>query len=93
MEVYFVNNGVFLANEDCRLGRGGRSGKSITFFTGDNHERALAGELAKVLRESGFDAEPLKIFPMSIKKKTHSLYGAFYRDDIPTDAVPTRMKF
>ncbi|KAI5119786.1 hypothetical protein M0805_006584 [Coniferiporia weirii] len=76
-----------------RTGRGGHSGNSITFFTGDNHERALAGELAKVLRESGFDADPLKKFPMTIKKKTHSVYGAFFRDDIPSDAVPTRMKF
>ena len=32
-----------------RAGRGGKSGKSITFFTGENHERALAGELARVL--------------------------------------------
>ncbi|KAL5495763.1 DBP3 [Sanghuangporus weigelae] len=75
-----------------RTGRGGRSGKSITFFTGDNHERALAGELAKVLREAGFNATPLKKFPMTIKKKEHSVYGAFYRDDIPTDAKPTRMR-
>ncbi|KAH8103252.1 P-loop containing nucleoside triphosphate hydrolase protein [Phellopilus nigrolimitatus] len=76
-----------------RTGRGGHSGKSITFFTGDNHERALAGELAKVLRESGFDADPLKKFPMTIKKKTHSVYGAFFRSDIPSDVVPTRIKF
>lgn len=76
-----------------RTGRGGKSGKSITFFTGDNHERALAGELAKVLRESGFDFEPLKKFPMTIKKKTHSAYGAFFREDIPMDAKPTRMTF
>ncbi|KAG1845107.1 P-loop containing nucleoside triphosphate hydrolase protein [Suillus subalutaceus] len=54
-----------------RTGRGGRSGKSITFFTGENHERALAGELARVLREGGFDAQAdnLKQFPMTIKKK------------------------
>ncbi|THH12171.1 hypothetical protein EW145_g170 [Phellinidium pouzarii] len=76
-----------------RTGRGGHSGKSITFFTGDDHERALAGELAKVLRESGADADPLKIFPMTIKKKTHSVYGAFFRTDVPSDALPTRMKF
>ena len=75
------------------LGRGGRSGKSITFFTGENHERALAGEFARVLRESGFDAEPLKKFPMTIKKKTHRVYGAFYREDIPVDAKPTRIVF
>ncbi|KAI8983189.1 P-loop containing nucleoside triphosphate hydrolase protein [Trametes punicea] len=76
-----------------RTGRGGKTGKSITFFTGENHERALAGELARVLRESGFDAEPLKIFPMTIKKKEHSAYGAFFRDDIPTPKGPTKITF
>ncbi|PCH33058.1 DEAD-domain-containing protein [Wolfiporia cocos MD-104 SS10] len=76
-----------------RTGRGGKSGKSITFFTGDKHERALAGELARVLRESGFEAEGLKKFPMTIKKKTHSAYGAFFRDDIPTPSGPTKITF
>ncbi|KIJ04739.1 hypothetical protein PAXINDRAFT_94366, partial [Paxillus involutus ATCC 200175] len=72
-----------------RTGRGGRSGKSITFFTGENHERALAGELARVLRESNFDemADRLKEFPMTIKKKTHGSYGAFFRDDIKGTAT------
>lgn len=68
-----------------RTGRGGRSGRSITFFTGDVHERALAGELARVLRDAGFGAEADKLahkFPMTIKKKTHSAYGAFFRDDV-----------
>lgn len=75
-------------------GRGGKSGKSITFFTGDNHERALAGELARVLRESGFDNEALREkFPMTIKKKEHSAYGAFFRDDIPVPKGPTKIKF
>ncbi|THH32619.1 hypothetical protein EUX98_g1589 [Antrodiella citrinella] len=77
-----------------RTGRGGKSGKSITFFTGDNHERSLAGELARVLRESGFESEDLKEkFPMTIKKKTHSVYGAFYRDDIAAPAKPTKIVF
>lgn len=75
------------------VGRGGKSGKSITFFTGENHERALAGELARVLRESGFDHEPLKKFPMTIKKKEHGVYGAFFRDDIPIPKGPTKIKF
>ena len=82
-----------LKGSTLRAGRGGKSGKSITFFTGENHERALAGELARVLRESGFDAEPLKKFPMTIKKKEHSAYGAFFRDDIPTPSAPTKIKF
>lgn len=75
------------------VGRGQRSGRSITFFTGENHERSLAGELARVVRESGFDIEPLKKFPMSIKKKTHSVYGAFYRDDIEVPSAPTKIVF
>ncbi|KAI0369976.1 DEAD-domain-containing protein [Pilatotrama ljubarskyi] len=76
-----------------RTGRGGKTGKSITFFTGENHERALAGELARVLRESGFDAEGLKKFPMTIKKKEHSAYGAFFRNDIPAPKGPTKITF
>ncbi|KAJ7795691.1 P-loop containing nucleoside triphosphate hydrolase protein [Mycena olivaceomarginata] len=70
-----------------RTGRGGKSGKSITFFTGDAHERSLAGELARVLRESGFQCEGLKKFPMTIKKKEHGVYGAFFRDDITKKAT------
>ncbi|CAE6479559.1 unnamed protein product [Rhizoctonia solani] len=76
-----------------RTGRGGKNGKSITFFTGADHERALAGEFARVLKDNGFDAEPLKKFPMTIKKKTHGAYGAFFRDDIPTDTAPKKIKF
>lgn len=76
-----------------RTGRGRKSGKSITFFTGENHERSLAGELARVVRESGFDIEPLKKFPMTIKKKTHSVYGAFYRNDIEVPSEPTKIVF
>jgi ATP-dependent RNA helicase DBP3 len=74
-------------------GRAGRGGKSITFFTGEKHERSLAGELARVLRESGFEAEGLKRFPMTIKKKEHSVYGAFYRDDIPFPKGPNKIIF
>ncbi|KAI6128726.1 DEAD-domain-containing protein [Pisolithus croceorrhizus] len=76
-----------------RTGRGGRSGRSITFFTGDAHERALAGELARVLRDAGFAAEADKLhkFPMTIKKKAHSAYGAFFRDDV--GGGPTKIVF
>ncbi|KZS90262.1 DEAD-domain-containing protein [Sistotremastrum niveocremeum HHB9708] len=76
-----------------RTGRAGKSGKAITYFTGDLHERALAGELARVMRESGFEAEGLKKFPMTIKKKEHGAYGAFFRNDIPASAAPTKIKF
>ncbi|KAM6497874.1 P-loop containing nucleoside triphosphate hydrolase protein [Amanita muscaria] len=76
-----------------RTGRGGKSGKSITFFTGDAHERSLAGEFARVLREGGFEYEELKRFPMTIKKREHSVYGAFYRDDILVPKGPTKIVF
>ncbi|KAJ3512731.1 hypothetical protein NLJ89_g3352 [Agrocybe chaxingu] len=76
-----------------RTGRGGRSGKSITFFTGEAHERSLAGEFARVLREGGFNNEALKKFPMTIKKKEHGAYGAFFRDDIPVPKGPTKIVF
>lgn len=79
---------------DLATGRGGKSGKSITFFTGENHERALAGELARVLRESGYENEELrKKFPMTIKKKTHGVYGAFFREDAGEMKAPTRIVF
>ncbi|KAF9529457.1 P-loop containing nucleoside triphosphate hydrolase protein [Crepidotus variabilis] len=76
-----------------RTGRGGKHGKSVTFFTGDVHEKALAGEFARVLREGGFDYDALKKFPMTIKKREHSAYGAFYRDDIPVPKGPTKIVF
>jgi len=77
-----------------RTGRGGKDGRSMTFFTGSNHERSLAGELARVLRESGVDVTPLSDkFPMSIKKKTHGVYGAFFKEDVDMSAAPKRIVF
>ncbi|KAH8834746.1 P-loop containing nucleoside triphosphate hydrolase protein [Flagelloscypha sp. PMI_526] len=65
-----------------RTGRGGRTGKSITFFTGDQTEKGLAGEFNKLLKESGVECKELQEnFSMTIKKKEHGAYGAFYRDD------------
>jgi ATP-dependent RNA helicase DBP3 len=46
-----------------------------------------------VLRDGGFDYEGLKKFPMTIKKREHSAYGAFYRDDIPAPTGPTKIVF
>jgi ATP-dependent RNA helicase DBP3 len=76
-----------------RTGRGGQSGKAITFFTGDGHERALAGELARVLRTAGYGYEALKKFPMTIRKREHSVYGAFFRDNIAMPQGPTKIVF
>jgi len=50
--------------------------------------------LARVLRESGVDVTPLSSkFPMSVKKKTHGVYGAFFREDVDMSAVPKRIVF
>ncbi|KAG8951582.1 RNA-dependent ATPase [Tulasnella sp. 424] len=76
-----------------RTGRGGKSGKSHTFFTGENHERALAGELARVLADGGFKCDDLKQFPMTIKKREHSAYGAFYKDTREAPTAGTKIKF
>ncbi|KAI0297542.1 P-loop containing nucleoside triphosphate hydrolase protein [Multifurca ochricompacta] len=87
---------VVYANEIANgvIGRGGKSGRSITFFTGSNHERGLAGELARVLRDSGVDVTPLSSkFSMSIKKKTHGVYGVFFREDVDMTAVPKKIVF
>lgn len=93
MELFPYITGRWVLTE-LRVGRGGKDGRSITFFTGNNHERSLAGELARVLRESGVDVTPLSSkFPMSIKKKVHGVYGAFFREDVDMAAVPKRIVF
>jgi ATP-dependent RNA helicase DBP3 len=79
-----------------RTGRAGKSGKAVTFFTGENHEKSLAGEFMRVLRDVGAEIpKEMDQFPSTIKKKgklstseirflandaEHGSYGAFYRD-------------
>lgn len=76
-----------------RTGRAGKTGKSHTLFIGEGHERALAGELARVLHDSGFSCDGLKKFPMTVKKKEHSAYGAFYKDIGSGPKTGTKIKF
>eukprot|EP00186_Timspurckia_oligopyrenoides_P005342 CAMPEP_0182452078 /NCGR_PEP_ID=MMETSP1172-20130603/44060_1 /TAXON_ID=708627 /ORGANISM="Timspurckia oligopyrenoides, Strain CCMP3278" /LENGTH=547 /DNA_ID=CAMNT_0024649895 /DNA_START=1551 /DNA_END=3194 /DNA_ORIENTATION=+ len=70
-----------------RTGRGSKSGKSFTFFTDEN--KAHAGSLVNVLREANQDVpdEIVQRFALTTKKKEHSLYGAFARDDIAGSAT------
>ncbi|KAK4050796.1 RNA-dependent ATPase [Microbotryomycetes sp. JL201] len=64
-----------------RTGRAGRTGKSVTFFT--EADKAHAGELIRVLKDGGHNVpEGLDQWGTTIKKATHSSYGAHYRDDI-----------
>lgn len=76
-----------------RTGRGGKRGKSVTLFTGDRHERGLAGELAGVLRAGGFECKELGRFPQQVRKKEHPVYGAFFREQVPVPAGPRRIVF
>lgn len=57
-----------------RTGRAGKSGKAVTFFTGENHEKSLAGEFMRVLRDAGAEVpKEMDRFPSTIKKKGKSL--------------------
>lgn len=62
-----------------RTGRAGHSGIAHTLFT--KEEKHLAGALMNVLRAADQPVpEDLLKFGSYTKKKTHSAYGAFYKD-------------
>ncbi|KIR56457.1 ATP-dependent RNA helicase DBP3 [Cryptococcus gattii Ru294] len=76
-----------------RTGRAGKTGKAVTFFTGENHEKSLAGEFMRVLRDVGAEIpKEMDRFPTTIKKKEHGSYGAFYKDTANAPA-PTKITF
>lgn len=63
-----------------RTGRAGNEGLAITLFT--EHEKGLSGALINVLKAAKQDVPPeLLKFGGTVKKKEHSVYGAFYKDD------------
>ncbi|UTT94069.1 hypothetical protein NDA17_002043 [Ustilago hordei] len=68
-----------------RTGRGGKTGKSLTFFT--EMDKAHAGELIRVLKDADQKVpEDLTKFPTTIKKKTHSSYGDHFKELVPGKA-------
>ncbi|CAD6887810.1 unnamed protein product [Tilletia controversa] len=87
---YVINYTFPLTVEDYvhrigRTGRGGKTGKSITFFT--EEDKAHAGELMRVLRDADQPVpESMNRFPSTIKKKTHSAFGDHYRELVPGKA-------
>ncbi|KAE8215950.1 hypothetical protein CF327_g852 [Tilletia walkeri] len=87
---YVINYTFPLTVEDYvhrigRTGRGGKTGKSITFFT--EEDKAHAGELMRVLRDADQPVpEAMNRFPSTIKKKTHSAFGDHYRELVPGKA-------
>ncbi|GAA5796342.1 P-loop containing nucleoside triphosphate hydrolase protein [Helicostylum pulchrum] len=69
-----------------RTGRGGKKGIAYTFFTPE--DKAHSGELINVLKQAKMDVpDELMAFGTTVKKKTHSAYGAFYKD---TGAEPKK---
>ncbi|KAK0532422.1 RNA-dependent ATPase [Tilletia horrida] len=87
---YVINYTFPLTIEDYvhrigRTGRGGKTGKSITFFT--EEDKAHAGELMRVLKDADQPVpEEMNRFPSTIKKKTHSAFGDHYRELVPGKA-------
>ncbi|KAI7857003.1 P-loop containing nucleoside triphosphate hydrolase protein [Circinella umbellata] len=74
-----------------RTGRGGNSGTAYTFFSDD--DKSHSGELINVLKQANMNVpEELYKYGTTVKKKTHSAYGAFFKD---TGDVPkaTKIKF
>jgi len=95
---YVINYSFPLTIEDYmhrigRTGRAGKSGLSHTFFT--KHDKGLGGGLVNVLREANSDIpKDLLQFGTAMKKKTHAMYGAFFKaDDGKPMKAATKVKF
>lgn len=62
-----------------RTGRAGKTGIAHTFFT--DHDKTHSGALVNILKAAGQEVpESLLKFGTTVKKKEHSVYGAFYKD-------------
>ena len=63
-----------------RTGRAGAMGMAYTFFT--DHDKALSGSLVNILKAAKQPVpEELMKFGTTVKKKEHSAYGAFFKDN------------
>lgn len=75
-----------------RTGRGGKKGTAYTFFTPE--DKAHSGELINVLKQANMNVpEELLKFGTTVKKKTHSAYGAFFKETTGAPAKPTKIIF
>lgn len=62
-----------------RTGRAGESGKAVTLFT--EHDKTHSGALVNILKAAGQPVpDALLKFGTTVKKKEHSVYGAFFKD-------------
>ncbi|KAH7121616.1 P-loop containing nucleoside triphosphate hydrolase protein [Dactylonectria macrodidyma] len=74
-----------------RTGRAGKTGQAITFFT--VQDKAHSGSLINILRGANQEVpEDLLKFGSTVKKKTHDMYGAFFKDVDP-NAKATKITF
>ncbi|QEO20469.1 ATP-dependent_RNA_helicase_DBP3 [Candidozyma auris] len=74
-----------------RTGRAGRTGTAHTLFT--EHEKHLSGALINILRGANQPVpDELLKFGGHTKKKTHSVYGAFYKD-VDMSKTSKKIKF
>ncbi|KAI8974305.1 P-loop containing nucleoside triphosphate hydrolase protein [Pilobolus umbonatus] len=75
-----------------RTGRGGKKGTAYTFFTPE--DKAHSGELINVLKQANMNVpDDLMAFGTTVKKKTHSAYGAFYKDTGEEPKKATKIRF
>ena len=81
---YVINYTFPLTIEDYvhrigRTGRAGNKGISHTFFT--LHDKARSGELVNILKQTNQSVPAdLMAFGTTVKKKEHSVYGAFFKE-------------
>ncbi|KAK7430690.1 RNA-dependent ATPase [Neonectria magnoliae] len=74
-----------------RTGRAGKTGEAITMFT--VQDKAHSGSLVNILRGSNQEVpEDLLKFGTTVKKKTHDMYGAFFKD-VDMNAKSTKITF
>ncbi|KAH7121734.1 P-loop containing nucleoside triphosphate hydrolase protein [Dactylonectria estremocensis] len=74
-----------------RTGRAGKTGQAITFFT--VQDKAHSGSLINILRGANQEVpDDLLKFGSTVKKKTHDMYGAFFKDVDP-NAKSTKITF
>lgn len=74
-----------------RTGRAGKTGEAITMFT--VQDKAHSGSLINILRGANQEVpEDLLKFGSTVKKKTHDMYGAFFKD-VDMNAKSTKITF
>ncbi|KAF8538340.1 P-loop containing nucleoside triphosphate hydrolase protein [Trichophaea hybrida] len=74
-----------------RTGRAGADGMAYTFFT--EHDKAHSGSLVNILKAANQEIpESLLKFGTTVKKKEHSVYGAFFKETDSTK-IATKITF